>query len=175
MADINPYQAPGAHVEDVNDVEDTELAGRGTRLGAVLIDSVIIMVPLMLAIIPMFMFAGAAGAAEGDALGAMGIGAIVAIAIGSIGFLILFTINLVMLHRTGQTIGKRLLNVKIVRTDGSRAGLTRIFFLRMLVPGLIGGLPFVGYVFSIVDPLFIFQESRRCVHDLIADTIVVLA
>lgn len=171
MADFNPYQAPGAHVEDINDVDDMELAGRGTRLGAVLIDSLIVLVPLLLAIIPVMMAAGAAGAG----VDALGVGAIIAIAIGSIGFLALFAVNLVMLHRTGQTIGKRLLNVKIVRTDGSRAGLTRIFFLRMFVPGLIGGLPFIGYVFSIVDPLFIFQESRRCVHDLIADTIVVLA
>jgi len=174
MADFNPYQAPGAHVEDINDVEDMELAGRGTRLGAVIIDSLIIMVPLLLAIVPVMMAFGAAGAGVGGA-DAMGVGAMIAIAIGSIGFLALFVVNLVMLHRTGQTIGKRLLNVKIVRTDGSRAGLTRIFFLRMLVPGMIGGLPFVGYIFSIVDPLFIFQESRRCVHDLIADTIVVLA
>lgn len=174
MADFNPYQAPGAHVEDINDVGDMELAGRGTRLGAVIIDSLIIMVPLLLAIVPVMMAAGAAGAGLGGA-DAFGVGAIIAIAIGSLGFLALFIVNLVMLHRTGQTIGKRLLNVKIVRTDGSRAGLTRIFFLRMFVPGLIGGLPFIGYVFSIVDPLFIFQESRRCVHDLIADTIVVLA
>lgn len=65
------------------------------------------------------------------------------------------------------------MNVKIIRTDGSRAGLTRIFFLRMFVPGLIGGIPVVGMIFSIVDPLFIFQESRRCVHDLIADTVVI--
>ncbi len=173
MADFNPYQAPSAHVEDINDVEDMELAGRGTRLGAVIIDSLIILVPLMLAFIPLMMAFGAAGTGAGGA-DALGVGAIIAIAIGSIGFLALFVVNLVMLHRTGQTIGKRLLNVKIVRTDGSRAGLTRIFFLRMFVPGLIGGLPFIGYVFSIVDPLFIFQESRRCVHDLIADTIVVL-
>lgn len=174
MADFNPYQAPGAHVEDINDSEEYELAGRGTRLGAVIIDSLIIMVPLLLAIVPVMMAFGAAGAGVGGA-DAMGVGAMIAIAIGSIGFLALFVVNLVMLHRTGQTIGKRLLNVKIVRTDGSRAGLTRIFFLRMVVPGMIGGLPFVGYIFSIVDPLFIFQESRRCVHDLIADTIVVLA
>jgi hypothetical protein len=30
-------------------------------------------------------------------------------------------------------------------------------------------------VFTIVDGLFIFRESRRCVHDLIADTIVIQA
>jgi hypothetical protein len=30
-------------------------------------------------------------------------------------------------------------------------------------------------IFAIADPLFIFGEERRCVHDLMADTIVVNA
>jgi len=169
MADFNPYQAPTAHVEDINDSEAYELAGRGTRLGAVIVDSLIFMIPVLLILVPTFMLAG-----QADIEG-LGVGGIIAIALGSIGVLALFVVNLVMLYRTGQTIGKRLLGVKIVRTDGTRAGLRRIFFLRMLVPGLIGNIPLAGPVFSIVDPLFIFQESRRCVHDLIADTIVVVA
>ena len=169
MTDYNPYQAPGAHVEDMNDDVEMALAGRGTRLGAVVVDSLIVMVPARFAVIPLVFFTAKAGV-EG-----IGVGAIVATVVGVLGVLGLLVINFVMLHRTGQTIGKRLLNVKIVRTDGSRAGLTRIFFLRMLVPGLIGGIPFVGFIFAIADPLFIFQESRRCVHDLIADTVVILA
>ena len=169
MADFNPYQAPIAHVEDVNDNEDSELAERGTRLGAVLLDGLIFLVPGLFAIVPAMMISKQGNAA------AMGTGAMIAISVGLLGVLALLIINFVMLHRTAQTIGKRLLGVKIVRIDGSRAGLTRIFFLRMFVPGLIGGIPFVGMIFSIVDPLFIFQESRRCVHDLIADTVVIKA
>ena len=169
MADFNPYQAPSAHVEDVNDNEDSELAERGTRLGAVILDSLIFLAPGLFAIIPAML------SMRGNAAEAMGIGATIAVSVGVLGMLVVLVIDLVMLHRSGQTIGKRMLNVKIIRSDGSRAGLTRIFFLRMLVPGLIGGIPFVGFIFTIVDPLFIFQESRRCVHDLIADTVVIKA
>ena len=162
MADYNPYQTPNAYVEDVTGDVDGELAGRGTRLGAVIVDGLIFMIPGV--------FAGFGFAALRHA-GGIGI----AMVVGLIGLIVLVIINLVMLHRSGQTIGKRLLGVKIVRTNGDRAGLTRIFFLRSLVPGLFGSIPLAGPVFTIVDSLFIFRESRRCVHDLIADTIVIQA
>jgi uncharacterized RDD family membrane protein YckC len=68
-----------------------------------------------------------------------------------------------------------MLGIKIVRNDGSRAGLGRIFWLRMFVPGLVGAIPLVGGLFGLIDPLFIFGEEKRCLHDLIADTIVVTA
>ena len=83
--------------------------------------------------------------------------------------------QLVQLHRTGQTFCKKMLGIKIVRNDGSRAGLGRIFWLRMFVPGLVGAIPLVGGLFGLIDPLFIFGEEKRCLHDLIADTIVVTA
>ena len=161
MADYNPYSAPTAHVEDEDNTG--ELAGRGTRLGAVLLDGLIL---------------GGLGIVAAILVPAMGpnkTGAGVAIAVVVIGVLALLIVNLVLLHRNGQTIGKKLLGIKIIRTDGDRAGLGRIFFLRLLVPGLIGAIPIAGPVFSIVDPLFIFRESRKCLHDSIADTIVIRA
>lgn len=164
MTDYNPYRAPTAHVDDVAD-ERGELAGRGTRLGAVLLDGVI------------FGVLGIVAAIAIPAVKANGVGAGTAAAIGlvGIGILVLLIVNLVLLHRHGQTIGKKLLGIKIIRTDGDRAGLGRIFFLRILAPGVIGAIPFAGPIFSIVDPLFIFRESRRCIHDVFADTIVVRA
>jgi uncharacterized RDD family membrane protein YckC len=162
MADFNPYQTPNAYVEDVSDGVDGELAGRGSRLGAVIVDALIFIIPGALA---GFGFAALRHAS--------GIG--VALVVGLIGVVSLVIINLVMLHRSGQTIGKRVVGVKIVRTNGDRAGLARIFFLRSLVPGLFGTIPIAGHVFTIVDDLFIFRESRRCLHDLLADTIVIQA
>ena len=74
----------------------------------------------------------------------------------------------------GQSIGKRLVGIKIVRTDGSRASFARIFLLRNVVNGLPNLLPYLGLLYQlIIDPIFIFQESHRCLHDMIADTIVV--
>ena len=53
MQEQNPYETPKADLGRGNDEDDHELAGRGNRLGAYLIDSVIVIivsVPLLFAI-----------------------------------------------------------------------------------------------------------------------------
>ena len=62
-----------------------------------------------------------------------------------------------------------------LRSDGSRAGLARIFWLRNVVGALISWIPLAGGLYALVDLLWIFGGARRCVHDYIADTIVVNA
>ena len=75
--------------------------------------------------------------------------------------------------RNGQSIAKKLLHIKVVRRDGSRASVSRIFWLRNVVNALLGAVPLLGVLYTIVDALFIFAESRQCLHDKIADTMVV--
>jgi len=79
--------------------------------------------------------------------------------------------TVIYVKANGQTIAKRWLKIKVVRADGSRASLGRIFWLRNVVNALLGIIPLYG----IIDSLFIFSESRQCLHDKIADTIVVNA
>jgi len=69
-----------------------------------------------------------------------------------------------------QSIGKRLLKIRVARTDGSRVSVLRILILRNAVPQALGAL---CNLFGVVDALVIFGDARRCVHDYIADTIVV--
>jgi uncharacterized RDD family membrane protein YckC len=71
-----------------------------------------------------------------------------------------------------QSIGKACVGIKVVRTDGSRASFARIFLLRNLLNSLPMLLPW-GWLYQLVDPLLIYQASRQCVHDKIADTTVV--
>jgi uncharacterized RDD family membrane protein YckC len=80
-------------------------------------------------------------------------------------------INLVLWSRHGQSIGKRLLRTRIVRPDRSRATLGRIFWLRQFLPGVLGFC--VGCLWWVLDGAFIFGRERRCLHDLIADTVVI--
>ena len=71
----------------------------------------------------------------------------------------------------GQSIGKKACGIKVTRRDGSPVSLSRLVWLRNVLNGLIALVPFYG----IIDALFIFSEARRCLHDHIADTIVVKA
>jgi len=79
------------------------------------------------------------------------------------------------LHVRGQTLGKMALGIRIKRTDGSRAGVGRTMGLRVGVTWLVGAIPVAGPVLTFADVLFIFGKSRRCLHDFIANTIVVKA
>jgi uncharacterized RDD family membrane protein YckC len=58
-----------------------------------------------------------------------------------------------------------------VRVDGSPVSLGRLILLRNVVVWVLSLIP----MFGIVDVLFIFGESRQCLHDRIADTIVIKA
>ena len=169
--ETNPYAAPEATVDDLRawDAQGLEerKAGRGKRLGAALLDGVINLVWALPvgwgAMMAVDVNRGIKPAAPMVGLMLLGFALLVAI----------FVVNCVMLHRSGQTIGKRTLDIAIVRTDGSRMGLLRYLFIRVLPVGLLGAIPYIGWVVSLVDPLLIFGNERRCLHDLIADTIVV--
>ena len=64
----------------------------------------------------------------------------------------------------------------MIRSDGSEAELWRLIFLRGLPQWLVSGLgnllPIINLL-TLADVLFIFGKPRRCLHDYIADTIVV--
>src|SRR5438552_4892755 len=47
----------------------------------------------------------------------------------------------------GQSIGKCLVGIKVVRTDGSPASFARIFLLRNVVSFLPSALPYVGWLY----------------------------
>lgn len=165
----NPYAPPTAQVSDAADPrEAAELAERAVRLGAATVDGVI----GILVCLPLLISVGTSWATNLELNAAVLSGSgfltlLLAIAVTA------YTIYLVNLN--GQTIGKKLLGIKVVRSDGSRASLGRIFWLRNVVNALPSALPFVGNLYVLVDHLFIFRQQRQCLHDKIADTIVIKA
>lgn len=169
--EANPYAAPAATIDDVAawDALDLESrkSNRGRRLGAVLLDGLINLAWILPIIWGATM---AVGVQKGIKPMAPMIGVML---VGLAILLALLVINCVLLHRHGQTIGKRALDMSIVRTNGDRMGLRRYLFIRVLPVGLLGAIPYAGGLITLADPLMIFGKERRCLHDLIADTIVV--
>ncbi len=172
----NPYAPPGAAVHDVVDEGEVVLASRLARLGAVLLDSMIVVIPAILAAIALPAYSDYVARAQGQAAGSSMPGWFAPVmGVLAVAFIAFAILQLVLLYRHGQTVGKKIVGIKIVRPDGSRASFPRLLGLRYVVPGVIGAIPFLGVLFSLIDPLFIFAEDRRCLHDKFADTIVVNA
>ncbi|HLW24066.1 MAG TPA: RDD family protein [Steroidobacteraceae bacterium] len=166
----NPYASPKAPVADVVSSEPFELAERGARLQAAVIDGLTVLIPL----IPTFVLWYRVLGHRAESM--TGVGLLGPLAgLGALAVIGVAIYDCVLLSRNGWTIGKRLSGIKIVRTDGTKASLGRIIWLRGFVNGLLGAIPFVGRLYSLADILFIFGKARRCIHDYIADTLVVKA
>ncbi len=88
---------------------------------------------------------------------------------------VLLLIQLTLLTLRGQSVGKLLIGLRIVRLDGSAPGFVHAFVLRSCAPFLLEQVPLFGLIFWVVDTCFVFRADRRCVHDLIAGTVVVKA
>ena len=169
--ETNPYAAPAAIVDDVRvgDVQGLESrkSSRGKRLGAALLDGLISLVwviPLVWAFVLAIKLEH--GVESRALMGGL-------FTIGALLLLAMFVVNCVLIHRHGQTIAKRMLDMSMVRSNGDRMGLLRYIFLRVLPVSLLGVIPLVGRLAGLVDVLLIFGAERRCLHDLIADTIVI--
>ncbi len=80
-----------------------------------------------------------------------------------------------LLSTRGQTLGKKACGIKIVRLDGTLPTLVESFWRRYALFQAVGQIPLLGPLFNLVDVCFIFRDSRRCLHDEIAGTLVVKA
>lgn len=158
----SPYAPPVARVDDVADRSANQPADRAVRLGAFIIDGIItsaIVIPVWIWGLDRSLFKPMDLA---EALQYMGFA-----------FSVYLVINGAWLARHSQSVGKRLLGIRIVRSDGTRAGLARLFVVRYAANMAVVMIPLVGLLYALIDSLAIFGQQRRCIHDHIADTVVV--
>jgi uncharacterized RDD family membrane protein YckC len=90
-----------------------------------------------------------------------------------IGSLVDLAINGVLLARYGQTVGKKICKIKIIKTTGEVPTLFDSFVKRHFLFTCLQQIPYAGGLIVLIDALFIFRDNRRCLHDLVAGTIVV--
>ena len=105
-------------------------------------------------------------------------------ALGAVLFVALSAADFIWLVRRGQTLGKKIVGLRIVRRGTTdNGGFTLNILKRCLLPALIYLalilIPYVGVVFGALfiwaDALFIFRKDRLCLHDRIAGTEVIAA
>jgi len=164
----NPYRAPESEGAVRREPSPRRhLAGRVERLLAAILDS-LLYVPAFL-----WLLMGNAAAFLSDSVtyqldraGTLGILLFIATCVG------IFSLQSFLLTAHGWTLGKRVLKLRVVTVDGQRVGFVQVVLLRSLIPGLAA---FCCGLFSLIDALFIFGDERRCLHDLLAGTIVVNA
>ncbi|MFO1250693.1 MAG: RDD family protein [Inhella sp.] len=166
---IDPrFAPPQAHVED-RAPEVVTMAGRGTRLVAAVVDGVIAaavawgvyMIPVMQ---PLLVAQERATEASIWGLTPLNLG---------LGLLVFLMVQGWSLVTRGQTLGKMLFKLRIVRSDGSRVDAWRLLGLRYGIGMLMNFSTGIAMIYSLIDSVLIFRASRKCLHDSIADTQVI--
>ncbi|MBM3989412.1 MAG: RDD family protein [Planctomycetes bacterium] len=166
--DSNPYRAPEtSSVVRSGPRSRQRLAGRFERLLASLLDSLLY--------VPSFLWLALGNAAAfltddetalPDARGAIGVSLFV------LSMLFVLALQAFLLCTRGWTVGKRVFKLRVESVHGGPASAVQLVVLRTLLPAGIG---WCCGLFSLIDALFIFGEERRCLHDLLAGTVVVNA
>lgn len=164
--DNDIYTAPQAELVDPSN-ENNALASRWKRLWASILDGLIMSVVTVPA---MYFTGGFDGIAKGVQPSFE-----YTLMIAVIGIVAFVIINIKLLVNHGQTIGKKVLGIKIVDLDGNLPGMKKHLLKRYAVYFLPGQIPFGGQIFSMINILFIFGKEKRCIHDLVAETKVVMA
>jgi uncharacterized RDD family membrane protein YckC len=149
------------------------LASWGTRLGAYLIDGLILLIPIVFLAILIF-----GGSLDSDSSVGAWIGASILYAL-LIAVVVLFYAPLLMMRngeRNGQTLGKQMVGIKVVRDNGEPFGFGwaayREVVLKQLAVNVASSIiPFIPWFLNFFWPLW--DDQNRALHDMAASTHVI--
>lgn len=164
----NPYASPSQFGAPNPAAGPMRLADLGKRFLGALVDGLVGLVLVGPGYVMMIVGGASAGDDKPGALFFLGA------AVMLVGGLLTLAAQVYLLATRSQTIGKLVMKTQIVDFQtGQRADLVHALLIRLIANGLIGAIPCIGAIYSIVDICFIFREDRRCIHDLLAKTVVV--
>jgi uncharacterized RDD family membrane protein YckC len=148
------------------------LAGWGSRVGATLLDGLILLLPIALLIVLAIVVAQGSDA-----------GAVAVIVIGVLAYLfaVMFYASLLMQREgqnNGQTWGKQIVGIRVVRDNGEAftfgSAFVREFLVKNLLFGFVGG--FFFSIPTLLDWLWpLWDGENRCLHDMVVSTHVLRA
>lgn len=79
-------------------------------------------------------------------------------------------VQLALVHQNGQSVGKRIMKVRVVTLDGQLPGVWRVLILRNVAPWVLGVVPLIGVIFRIANIAALFSDGNRALHDRFAGT-----
>ena len=132
-----------------------EYASWWARVGATLLDALVIVAAALVVGIIGAAFGGRHGFAIGFWIG--------------YGLAWLSYAPLMLAYRDGQTVGKQATNIRVINNDGAPIGLGRAWVREVPVKYICGIVPLI----DILWPLW--EHRNRALHDLAASTLVVKA
>lgn len=151
------------------------LASWGSRVGASLIDGLIICAIAAVIFVPL----AAAFPFLTDSTGG-----VIALGLAWLGGIFVFCIALalyapiLLVRWDGQTVGKRALRIRVIQTSGEQFDFVQAFVREGLVKGLLIALIaiFTFFLLPLVNYLWpLWDDENRCLHDFICSTRVVEA
>lgn len=150
--------------EEPEEIENAAYAGFWTRLAAFLIDSVLVWVGLLLVrLVMLFVSSGLNGTVlDGNILFHYSLTDIV-VYLAEVVYFILFT------YYSGATLGKRVLNLRVVNADGGKLSLWDVVYRETIGRFLCAVTIGIGYIFVAAD------KEKRGLHDMLCDTRVIYA
>ncbi len=157
FAKYRPPAQPAAPAVSDN-LADRPKAGFWLRFVAVFIDAIIVVAIQFV----LGFFLALAGAKVGRG-GTEAMGGLLMI----FGYVISFAYYIILTGHGGQTLGKMILRIQVVRTDGTSIGYGKAFF-REVIGKFISGIIFaIGYLMAA------FDDQKQALHDRMARTYVI--
>jgi uncharacterized RDD family membrane protein YckC len=159
--------------------EGRPLASWGSRVGATLLDWLILLVPAL--ILFFVVVAGAVGiSGDDDASTGAAVGAVILYVV-LISLVMLLYAPLLMMREgahNGQTLGKQMVGIRVVRNSGEKMGFLWAALREVVIKGLAVGIassiiPLLPWLLDICWPLW--DGENRALHDMAAQTHVVSA
>jgi len=180
----NPYAAPA----DLGPESRAPLPGpqrqarRSTRLAAALVDTLLIVVVFVVGVLLNGFIAALAvktgikapdTSAQATASSPFDASKLLTVFFVFLPALLFYGYQSALIARHGQTLAKRWFRIRIVRCSGEPAGFVRGVLVRSWLMALVEMIPIFGSVLAVFDALMIFGSESRCIHDALADTMVI--
>jgi len=162
--DDDIYKTPNSNLL-VEEGASQETATRMRRLVASIFDSIV----MLAVIVPLMYFSGGFDFINTGVKSSW----VYTLTMGGIGLLVFILINGSLLVNHGQTLGKKVMGIRIVDIHGNLPSIQSHLIPRYVTYFGLGYVPGLGTILSLVNVLFIFGKQKRCLHDLVAKTKVI--